>query len=393
MTALSLTKIGIDGFRGLRKLELTDLGRVNILVGSNNSGKTSVLEALSVMSQPYNPSEWLSMLLRRDFGGLDETLVQSLHWCFTQLMPLNNSEQLIEAQCHFTCQGSYFLQELRVDYSNFFGKLNLDLTEQLDKKNFPGGLDWQKNYSNLEMLQTLQSARIWYVPNSLFTDTGLIIDQRLAYKEPRLTVYAKQIPPVFDSNDNAPKLDCKMLTPYSFQVNRNQVQELSHRVFEKDNPSVLELLQDFDADIEAVNVASFFGDRPSVYIQHRKLGVAPLSVFGDATRRAILLATTLLSIKQGGVLLIDEVEVGIHVGVLGKVFEWLVRAARLLDVQVFVTTHSLEAVDALLSTGSKLEADDIVAFQLSQSEEQTCCKRFAGDLLHRLRFERGLDVR
>jgi len=39
------------------------------------------------------------------------------------------------------------------------------------------------------------------------------------------------------------------------------------------------------------------------------------------------------------------------------------------------------------------EEDDIVAFHLSQTEEKTECKRFSGDLLHRLRFERGLDLR
>lgn len=103
MSALSFTQLEIDGFRGLRSLKLDDLGCVNVLVGRNNSGKTSVLEALSILCQPQNPDEWLSMVRRRDFGGLDETIVQSLRWCFTQAIPLTDPEALLEFSCEFKC--------------------------------------------------------------------------------------------------------------------------------------------------------------------------------------------------------------------------------------------------------------------------------------------------
>ena len=121
MTALSFTQIEIDGFRGLRSLNLEGLGRVNILVGRNNSGKTSVLEALSILCQPQNPDEWLSMVRRRDFGGLDETIVHSLRWCFTQATA-TDYENLIEAACEFKCCGSFPLRELSVKYSEFMGE-------------------------------------------------------------------------------------------------------------------------------------------------------------------------------------------------------------------------------------------------------------------------------
>lgn len=171
------------------------------------------------------------------------------------------------------------------------------------------------------------------------------------------------------------------------------VRSQSKTIFEQDSPGVLDLLRDFDADIEGIDLASFAGDRPAIYLKHRRLGIAPLSIFGDAMRRSVLLAATLPRLKNGGILLIDEVETGIHVRALGRVFDWLVAAARRLGVQVFVTTHSLEALDALISAPSASPADDVVAFHLTQSEAGTACKRFGGDLLHRLRFERGLDVR
>ncbi|MFO0762561.1 MAG: AAA family ATPase [Byssovorax sp.] len=42
------TSIEIENFRGFSKLKLSDLGRVNLVVGKNNTGKTSLLEAIAI---------------------------------------------------------------------------------------------------------------------------------------------------------------------------------------------------------------------------------------------------------------------------------------------------------------------------------------------------------
>jgi AAA15 family ATPase/GTPase len=53
MSKGSLESVTIHNFRGLRDLELRDLGQINLLVGINNSGKTSVLEALSGFAESW----------------------------------------------------------------------------------------------------------------------------------------------------------------------------------------------------------------------------------------------------------------------------------------------------------------------------------------------------
>jgi hypothetical protein len=69
----------------------------------------------------------------------------------------------------------------------------------------------------------------------------------------------------------------------------------------------------------------------------------------------------------------------------------LVKACQFFDVQMFATTHSLEAIDALLTAEIATPAD-LVAFQLPE-RGKTNVKRFDGDILENLRFERGLDIR
>ena len=89
----------LTGSAGSRNLRLTGSGLINVLVGENNSGKTSVLEAMSVLCDPFNPYEWLSVVYRRDFGGLDENRVQSLRWCFQQHGELKDFEAMFEGEC------------------------------------------------------------------------------------------------------------------------------------------------------------------------------------------------------------------------------------------------------------------------------------------------------
>jgi len=62
-----------------------------------------------------------------------------------------------------------------------------------------------------------------------------------------------------------------------------------------------------------------------------------------------------------------------------------------MDVQLFATTHSLEAVDGLLASA---ESDsDLVLYRLEPKESQTRVVRRDGHRLRRLREELGQEVR
>lgn len=78
----NIENLNIVAFRGLRNLELNDLGGVNLFVGPNNSGKTSVLEAIATFSRPLDPQEWINAVRRREITSTWETIREGMFWMF-----------------------------------------------------------------------------------------------------------------------------------------------------------------------------------------------------------------------------------------------------------------------------------------------------------------------
>lgn len=66
-----LRSIDIKSFRGFDHLHLDDVGRVNLVVGKNNTGKTSLLEAIALLANPEMIKS-LPGLFRANVGPVNE---------------------------------------------------------------------------------------------------------------------------------------------------------------------------------------------------------------------------------------------------------------------------------------------------------------------------------
>lgn len=387
MTDYPLRHIEIDGFRGFDNFVLPGLGGVNVLVGGNNSGKTSLLEAILVLCSPTEPEKLLEMIRFRDPGAIDESRLHSLRWCFRRNTALEDPGVLISAECEMRVRASFGLEKLHITLDELVGEPSADELERF--KRLGRRIDSEK------VDQEWRGSNITYQPSfvphehDLFPAEGAnsVFSMLIWDGLPITRLRNKQ-------RKDLPRIECAVVYPYSYQMNQIQVQSLSRVQSGDEGAVVTDLLRQFDKDVLDVDIGSSRGYRPAIYLRHRSLGLAPLSVFGDAMRRSVLLASMLTSLPHGGVLLIDEAEAGIHVEAQQQFFAWLMTTARQRGVQVFMTTHSLEALDAmLLGQSDPADEDGLVVFQLNREDSGIQCKRFAGDLLHRLRFERGLDVR
>ena len=53
----------------------------------------------------------------------------------------------------------------------------------------------------------------------------------------------------------------------------------------------------------------------------------------------------------------DEFETAIHTSAMDSVFSWILESAKRLNVQVFLTSHSKEAIDKVLKGRKELQPD------------------------------------
>lgn len=87
-------------------------------------------------------------------------------------------------------------------------------------------------------------------------------------------------------------------------------------------------------------------------------------MYGDGMKKAILLMSAVVKAKNG-ILLLDEFETAIHTSAMNKTFHWILRTCRKLNVQVFLTSHSKEAIDKVLKCAPEIQ-DDIALSMLEQ---------------------------
>jgi len=377
------THFNIHQFRGFRNFNLDNLGRVNLLVGMNNAGKTSVLEALSLYCRSFDLRTWIEIASLRNMRQFAPSRFEALKWFFPKKSQTEDesSEILLKAQGHFK------VREVRATFDErsvnpFMTSAFIASQVDIDQDNEGMRQDAAINVSRLSepnREEPLSEEKRTFV----LREEGDKLEIETEVKVNGTETF---------SFEHEHTLPVSSIIPCSHGFKRAQImRQITHTKTEGTIKHLLKIINKIDPNIENLEILSKDGRRFSVYLQHREIGLAPITLFGDGVQRILDIALSLLNV-QNGILLIDELEVGIHTSALQTVFTWLVEACRDYNIQLFATTHSLEALDAVLATVPN-DSDEIVSYRLPNPITGGQLKRFGGNLLQRLRYERGLDVR
>jgi hypothetical protein len=378
-----ISEFVVTRFRGLRDLSLQGVGRINLLVGENNSGKTSVLEALSLAATPLDPWEWMNVAARREPQRLAvRTTVERLRWLFPQRASDGPG-------------------------SSYDGNIELAIHRPSHRQGVEAR--YQDLRSALEQVQPPLSLSSTSAPEGPSDDEadlqverrGARIDVRLSSESSREATGAASFTwegERFQSPRQAPTgRPVGVITPYDHLFRALPARMYSEARRDGLTGTVTELLSAIDPRISGMEVlaARWPGRQVAaeavLYLRDRDAGLLPVEAFGDGMRRILLMALA-IGRARGGMLLIDEIETAIHVSALGRVFRWIVETCATCDVQLFATTHSVEAIDAILAADTTPE-EDIVGYRLGTTNGRVVAQRYGESLLRRLRVERGADVR
>jgi AAA15 family ATPase/GTPase len=119
--------------------------------------------------------------------------------------------------------------------------------------------------------------------------------------------------------------------------------------------------------------------------------LVPVPLIGEGMRRLLSMVLAIANVP-GGIVLVDEIENGLHYSVLPNVWKALADAARRNDVQVFAATHSWECLRAAHETFSQEEPYDFRYYRLDRKDGEVSCVPYDRELIE-TSLTMGMEVR
>jgi predicted ATPase len=354
-----LDSLIIKNFRALADLSVAKLGRMNLIVGKNNSGKSSVLEALRIYAgngqrelldaiaaehdERYRvketeraeldaPLPFQDFFTGRHFPTDDDTVIQ----IGSAIRP----EDMLRLQ-------HVFLVEEREPVVDEMGETSFRLRRSIVSKSL-----LETETGDLRQgFQIIRGERR-YPPILLDADYSRF---RPSILDPGLAIPCSVIPTQFISQDElADEWDKIALTDYAEVV--KQAMRIISPEFED--------LTFVRSDYARLPGRSNFQRSAKVKLSDVPRPVS-LNSLGDGMLRVLQLSLKLFSAK-GGFLLIDEFENGLHYSVQEKVWALLFEMAERLDIQVFATTHSWDCIESFAKEAVSRDTDGVL-FRMGRS--------------------------
>ncbi len=366
-----IRSINIDSFRGIQNLELNDLGEVNILLGDNNCGKTTVLETIKILNGIDDLLNWSSVLRRK--SSLDLMYYDAFKLLFN-----NNTKKNLNYSVNIA--GKEIKINVKAETESF------ELTQnEINSINLKRVSVENDHYDEDEIEETKSVEKL------IFS-----IDCKSSVGDDFVTV--QEIWNFQRGLKNSNKIGHKAINVVSI----NPTQHSDNRFYLSnilDNPElyieILNILKSFDSKIISINAdrsSNEFAMFPVYKILSENFSEAmPLSVYGDGMKKAILLMSAVVKAKNG-VLLIDEFETALHTSAMKEIFSWIINTCKKLNVQLFLTTHSEEAVNHLLSCPQN-QLENMKVITLKKKSDKSLARVLNGDKAKLLKTEMGLELR
>ncbi|TAE40862.1 MAG: DUF2813 domain-containing protein [Runella slithyformis] len=298
-----LKTIEVQNFRSISTLKVEDLGQINIFTGENNCGKTTLLEAA----------------------------FQLIGWHTESLLRLNSLRSPLKNS---------------IDFSEFFYNMNDDTTIVLN------GIFNQNAYQRTVKAYFTKNTNSFNEEEVKHLQSSLLESKKGA--KVSKPIVSKAIIQNENINVEVPTQNPLMPINCSFPIFKvfehgNLVKKLGEIIKNKDEQKIVDLLKQVDGRINGIKIvdAGIFLDLEGF----PKL--IPIEISGDGLRRILSVILSIYGVGKGGIVLIDEVENGLHFSTMPKFWRGIINAAQDIGVQLFITTHNEELLQSLSETAQE----------------------------------------
>jgi len=350
-----LIKIRIKNFRGIKNCEINELGKVNVFIGKNNSGKSSILDALCLAKCLFNDRLFddpiLRLLLQRK--GMERT-----NYTLRSFWHSYDTRENIQIDLGFA-ENVNFNFEIRWIIDDrlriYLEESSHTLPSLIENRYVLGKEVLLAGGSGFygEPLETLIRK---YPQVCYFLRELILIDDYLARKLERLetNVFSRILEPRLD----------KDLVRFLNEIYGINAEALTYTPL---SPS------------SRYFVLAIATPRASVHMDE----------LGDGAKYAITILSLCLLLENSA-LLIEELESHQHAGAITKLLPYLIQIAEEKNVQLFITTHSIEVIQMLSSLSKKF---DVRFFHVRRNEEGYVTVELLPSVEAKVLLDLGIDLR
>lgn len=324
MNQLPLDSLLIENFRLIRHLEIPTLARVNLLVGKNSVGKSTILEALHLFAKRNHQTIW-AILEAREEGTTSpqtsERKIQSLRYLFAGRPDLSQQEQ------EFVIGSQDIHNQLTVQFQYM---------------------------SDMGSSEFFQGDRDEVFPTSLQFSPILTI----AYRGQKANDEFNINRPVQNSI-----MPLHIIFVSATSLDEQLVKQLWGRIaLTPRKQVVIEALRTIMPDVEDLGIINNpeLGENEltAVKLRHTETPI-PLRSLGEGATRLFAIILALVN-SANGLLLIDEIESGLHYSVQHTLWQIIFDQAHKLNVQVFATTHSNDCINTFQEIANQHEEEGLL---------------------------------
>ena len=343
-----IREIEIKNYKLFKDFKAKGFGRVNLIGGKNNVGKTAFMEALELFistNDTLSFSYYLYLLIRRRQSSNRRDRYFELDFLYknSQKMLIENSYKKIEVE---------YLEELPDIINDISEEANLYIKHE-------------------------PSLKLTVNDNQKIFSVSRILDRPpIGMRRP--LDFNKEIKINFISSATTDERDIAILYGKLIDLNKESFLNNSLRIFDDNIISLKQKATDRDIVLK-------------LQLKNQELPVL-LSSVGEGVNRYITILCGIWA-SQNGFLFIDEIENGIHYTNYDKLWKIIFLVSKEANVQVFATTHSKECIESFNRVQKELNDEDTFYFEMYKnikndniSMRQLDAKQLEYELNHQGRY-------
>ncbi|MEY2828998.1 MAG: hypothetical protein RIQ33_856 [Bacteroidota bacterium] len=306
MNESHLIKFQVENFKRFERFEMDNLGQFNLIVGDNNVGKTSVLEALLV---DENPKKFF------------HNLISALMW--RKLMPVNPVDfEFSFLDSYINKSGNRTTIEFVIETSNQVTKKII--IEPRTKGSFSND-DLQNSDLNLKFIQ-FSNSNYW---------AKFSINDKTNYEQ------------LFDFSSQDGDFVYIPFIPFNLGFETDLVSFFS-KYIQISTTTLINFIKELQLFIPEVTGMEVFQQStafaPTLIVRRKNIDYTlPLTQMGSGAVNFVRILIELVVCRNKR-LMIDEIDSGIHHSKMKNYLKAIMTAAKQNNVQIFATTHSAECI-------------------------------------------------